>query len=1380
MKSLSVIMYTIFVIVSLAFVFVDLYAAPGAIKGTLTCLKEEHADLSLMHGVVAWETCAVRRMYDYGALGFKGDKIPSKTITLVHKLFHQPPGSSGAAGFLVTKPLRDLPHKQVAEWVASELVFFKRMPQIDSFKQYQAKRQEYRDFVADHGDDEQKKTKQKKANLASGFAQAQRTLLTAFDTSTEHPPYESPLKELAHYPIKAFLECADNEYMPVTVPQTILQALLYKKTEGDRAAFRTYYEWLDGRLGCLANPLPATWEQDVFSTDQREQLLAETKTLPAAQAYERWVFLNLSPTDYPPLVSYGDVTVQGGGFTDCMENTLRNLSNFLAYNPQTGLFDTALLERRLGTQVHESVRKFYDPHADPTIAAQKGAHDAWAEVTTALPNHIYCRALPPISHQKKDCLLVTTQTQAVTDMLTKKGYVALPSTSVAYDMRPLLRNFMLSCDYLFGLQLFKDLPVDAWAREGFVAEHLSRVIKALKARVPATLDYGFLEQHDGTETDLFVPLSFSFSEIKPHVSSSEEKPYAFMLTLHTAYDDGEILFNQPLTTTSALPPLATTRSDSQLELACALLGDSRFLLVSSNEIQNSNAQEVLAWLFTQDLSDNVQRYALVQQVPVLDEHSLEVLLFSARTHAAGDEQARQVCRIYQEALSRGLADNKQIVNDAVAVACEAVRSKNMCVRGEALKVFKILCAHDKGVDAATTCAASCTSSSARKETSAGLALFSVLVEQGKAREAADKAARQVLQNPAWPMGLRFEATHLATQLMHHRDTTGVLDMTDSPDTTRPHEVLRSKETLWYGNAHNVKKRELSMKKLAVLVSLCSLSAYASVNSVRGTYTILKPAFRDLSSIHGVVAWKTGFVNDLYETKDERKKSATVKLVQKLFHKTVSSASAADLIVTKDIRHLDDDEKQTALFVANMLLVLRELGSQQAFSEYKKFLALYKQLQIKDTKNFFIDGKTRGVRWLQEQVAVKRKELIAKVESSADYKVFAGPLKKLVPAIIESQLECVVDNVFSAETVHLVLLALLYKETGGDKRFVRSYYEQLHERLHCLTATLDTVWETSQFSPRSIDSLIATLRKEPLEGGFLENHFEEYVFVRFEQEVPLATYHDALFKGHEFTDCMDTAVRNMLNVITYNRDTKVFDVPLLEQRLGFKELGTNVRQELKSFYTQNSEPASVTDGVVHTSWAEISSNIPFVAYNRALVKGVAEALPAGKRGFIKGVVDKGPDGVAEKEALASLFTARGYVLVSDDADVFTVKPTLKNLIVMLDYLLNLNLFNGALHREFLRDDFVAAYLPKLAKAVHATVPTIVDADKRDFTDELLVTTLDFNFTQPKPYTAAVTLLTESRHGLLDFCPVQPEQLPALAVPLQEPYPLSAPLLVQQGV
>lgn len=580
------------------------------IKGTYDSLKSEYKDLSIIHGAVAWETGVIRRLHDYGALGFRGDKIPSKTVLLVHKFFHRPPGSEGDAGFLVTKPVRKLPDIMVVDFVASMLVFLQRLPSTDVFKAYQATHTAYERAAAQKTEHGELSSEAKK--LKKEVAEAQRAVLNTFDAS-DHPPYESPLAELAHYPIKAFLECAHQGYFSPSMPLIILQALLYKKTEGDRTMTRRYYEYLQKHLDCLAFPLPETWKLDAFSYGQRKTFLQEfASTAPAAdvhQMYERYVLLKLLLVGYPPIDSYSDATIKDVEFTDCMDTALRNLINFLAYSPHTERFEVALLEQRLGTTVHPSIKAFYATHNDPSTVADKKVRDDWAAtVSSNIPYLVYCRALPAIAKDKKDCVKVVHATEAVNAFAAKRNYVVLPESSFAYDLRPSLKNVILACDYLLGLRLFEGASPDVWVHDGFIATYLPKLVVALKASIPATLDLKKFDKNDMTEASIFVPFTFSFDGATP---------YHFSCMLHIDYDDGELIFKTSEWKTSDV--------GFPYELLPTSPASLIFFVPSEVVLKATTAEQVCAWLFAQDVADSATRLKLQALSLPLHEVAREVL-----------------------------------------------------------------------------------------------------------------------------------------------------------------------------------------------------------------------------------------------------------------------------------------------------------------------------------------------------------------------------------------------------------------------------------------------------------------------------------------------------------------------------------------------------------------------------------------------------------------------------------------------------------------------------------------------------------------------------------------------------------------------------------
>ena len=120
---------------------------------------------------------------------------------------------------------------------------------------------------------------------------------------------------------------------------------------------------------------------------------------------------------------------------------------------------------------------------------------------------------------------------------------------------------------------------------------------------------------------------------------------------------------------------------------------------------------------------------------------------------------------------------------------------------------------------------------------------------------------------------------------------------------------------------------------------------------------------------------------------------------------------------------------------------------------------------------------------------------------------------------------------------------------------------------------------------------------------------------------------------------------------------------------------------------------------HNAWLQVISNLPYVAYNR-MVDGVTgqftKALDSGK-GYIAI-----PENERSNELLGWLKNA-GYQVLGKNQYGYELQPSVKNIIIVLDHLLQLNLFSeaGGLAKEFMRSDFIAVYFPKLCARIKAT-------------------------------------------------------------------------------
>jgi hypothetical protein len=237
----------------------------------------------------------------------------------------------------------------------------------------------------------------------------------------------------------------------------------------------------------------------------------------------------------------------------------------------------------------------------------------------------------------------------------------------------------------------------------------------------------------------------------------------------------------------------------------------------------------------------------------------------------------------------------------------------------------------------------------------------------------------------------------------------------------------------------------------------------------------------------------------------------------------------------------------------------------------------------------------------------------------------------------------------------------------------------------------------------------------------------------------------------FPDCMDSTMMNFMCILAYNPQNKCFD--LVNSKI--KDLMLNPK--LVDFFNSNHPalkknekeiihvaPESIEEPEVHNAWTDVISNIPGVAYHKKLEN--EKIIEAGLRD--KGFV------IVKDERMVAEFTSNGYFPVRNNI-CFELKPTLKNFIVILNYLLGLNLYsNDDVCKEILKPDFIKTYLPQLAKTLQVDFDLPVSLDKIDAKDfgAPMVTPLIFEQGKPAPF----YLHTSYGHGELQTQPVKSEE------------------------
>ena len=716
----------------------SLHANINNIKGTYDILKPEYKQFSVIHGAAAWETGTIRRMYDLGALGKHGDKIKSRTIDLVHKIFYRKPGTNAISEFVATKEIRELTltDAEVARFVADTLLYLHALPESESFKKYQET------FTALGQAD-----KKKKPVLTQTLTLLRKKIAKELEENPDFATYTEPLKKLLPYIANAYLECAVEKYMPAYTPELVLLGLFYKKTNLNRDAVEIYYNRLQEKIDCLN--IPADWPEWKKNTFKKSDLATIQTELQATSLsneniqslYEKFVFAQLSPTDYPPEISYAtasiDPTIDCAKaekddprcFADCMDTTVRNVINFLSYNPQTSLFDSAVLAQRLGTTIHPSLKTFYDKNQTPTSAGENKAHSDWAQtVISNIPFVSYNSAMP---HKAKISDLGFIKINGsvspeLENFLKDKKYIVLNNSETAYELNPSMKNLIIVLNHLLGLNLFAEEPLEkAFIRPDFVEFYLPKLATALKASLPESFiekDLKEIDKRDYTSTAVQLPLNFSFSE---------PEYYAVNLTLQTTSGHGQFFSRSSKEFAQALQPTLTLLEQYPISI----------ILLIANPAILPSAETTFLWLFSQPIDNPDSANNLLNKNIAFNKNILDLFLFIAEKHPDEARKTTMILDVYNSAIKNGLTENKAIVSEAIKLAQDGINFSS-------LKLFQSLIEKDKGIIEAIDFALKIIKSDdISPETvmprQRALDIFITLVKKGKALDEARQALEEV-------------------------------------------------------------------------------------------------------------------------------------------------------------------------------------------------------------------------------------------------------------------------------------------------------------------------------------------------------------------------------------------------------------------------------------------------------------------------------------------------------------------------------------------------------------------------------------------------------------------------------------------------------------
>ncbi len=179
-------------------------------------------------------------------------------------------------------------------------------------------------------------------------------------------------------------------------------------------------------------------------------------------------------------------------------------------------------------------------------------------------------------------------------------------------------------------------------------------------------------------------------------------------------------------------------------------------------------------------------------------------------------------------------------------------------------------------------------------------------------------------------------------------------------------------------------------------------------------------------------------------------------------------------------------------------------------------------------------------------------------------------------------------------------------------------------------------------------------------------------------------------------CFEIAIQNLLNYYAFDPETQQYSVQKLESTLG-----RTVHPDLATFYQTHPEPKISDSLQARIDWAKILTDLDNIAYLKAadLQKEngpcifVYESL---KTSYQIRLTDTINEEIKKELALRSLNLPE-----KEYHTLYELQATFRNFILILDHLLQLNLFTEKnLGDELAQDNFVHSYLPIVLEALGA--------------------------------------------------------------------------------
>lgn len=339
---------------------------------------------------------------------------------------------------------------------------------------------------------------------------------------------------------------------------------------------------------------------------------------------------------------------------------------------------------------------------------------------------------------------------------------------------------------------------------------------------------------------------------------------------------------------------------------------------------------------------------------------------------------------------------------------------------------------------------------------------------------------------------------------------------------------------------------------------------------------------------------------------------------------------------------------------------------------------------------------------EKQKVQKEKAQLTKFIESADKTEPGGDYNRIAEcaqAIIDSTVS---SPHYPSSIAYWLLLAFAYRKAQSKTELAHYVNTLAQELQHAPCRSVGPEWSASMYQPTDMsrirEQLAATTNDLSLILG--TTTYEDFVYTAiidrfYAGPLPkIAEYKTICWHTKHYADCAETTLRNLCNIILYNRQAGMFDIAQAPHG--------HLSQQLLEFYNDplHKLVTNIELPDVHHHWVQLLHHQPLITYRSMLISSntgteVMLKAPLDTMGFIYGLPE---DGVQHDQHHLDriIIGNRAYIVVNPEkAFLCEMHPTLRNFIIMFDRLFELHIFETKnLSREFLHEHFNQIYLPQL--------------------------------------------------------------------------------------